>query len=189
MPEESSPPRTSTRLPYRIRVPSGWEPQEPSESQKDEFWGDENLLTVEITTNQPDLSPREWFALSEANLRSMGFKLQSSELTVIPGIEARLIRAQIKGFLKKEVNVLRAPFHDGTCGWEVTLTVGDGSVEPDRNLFIEILSTFERRDVLLAADDTSGNVWALQPGDCFMSLPLHVGPEEFTVFIGGVDGF
>lgn len=189
MPDESWSTFTSRGLPYRIRVPQGWEPQEPSESQKDEYWGEENLLTVEITTNLPDLTPGEWFSLCESNLKSMGFRLTSSEPLAISGIEARLIRAQIKGFLKKEINLLRAPFFDGTFAWEATLTVGDGSVEPDRSLFIDILSGFERMDVLLAADDTSGNVWALQPGDCFVSLPLQFAPEGLTVFIGGVDGF
>ena len=181
---------SSSRLPYRIRVPQGWMPQEPTESTKDEVWGEENLLTVEIATMVGDVAPADWFALSEANLKSIGFKVRSSELTPIPGMQARVFQARLDRFLKKAVNVLRAAFHDGTYGWEMTLTVGDGSVEPDRGLFLNLLTSFERLDILLAADDTSGNVWALVPGDCFAALPFQLGPKGgLTVFMGGVDGF
>jgi hypothetical protein len=180
---------SSSRLPYRIRVPQGWMPQEPTESQKDEVWGDENLLTVEIATMVADATPADFSALSEANVKRIGFKLQSSELMAVAGMEARVFQLRLDRFIKKAIHVLRAAFHDGTYGWEVTLTVGDGSVEPDRSLFLKVLSTFERLDILLAADDTSGNVWALEPGDCFAALPFQVAKGELTVFMGGVDGF
>lgn len=65
-------------------IPDGWTLQEPVESLKNELWGDENLLAIEITTNAADISPAEWLELAEANLKSMGFKLRSSEPAVVP---------------------------------------------------------------------------------------------------------
>lgn len=196
MPVESWTTFTSSRLPYRIRLPKGWGPQEPlpGDSQVERLWDDDhNNLSVEIAYGWR-VSPAKWFKISEANLKSMGIRLESSESIVVAGMEARILQGRRKNFLKpggKDMHMLRAPFHDGTYGWEVTLSVGDWTVEPDRSLFINLLTTFERLDVLLAADDTSGNVWALQPGDCFSSLPLGISgeAEEVTVFPGGVDGF
>jgi len=60
---------------------------------------------------------------------------------------------------------------------------------PDEALFRDFLASFDPTEVLLARDDPSGNIWALEAGDCFRSLPLLIEPRKVVEFWGGVDGF
>lgn len=185
---------TSSRLPYRIRLPEGWSTEESSESDIDIFASAAGALFIKMQTDVVGVTPAEWLIAYEGFLAQEGLKIESSEPIVVAGMEARLYEIYERRFLQKQFRSLRAAFHDGTYGWHVTLTPSDRTRgEPERSLFTTVLTNFGPIAVLLAADDTSGNVWALQPGDCFASLPLHVPAEKklgvVNLFLGGVDAF
>jgi hypothetical protein len=185
-PRDYPAPFASDRLPYRAVVPAGWGILELSTdgTQFDVFSSEESQQGISVVFFTLTL-PGVYEDTEQTFLE--GKRIEASESINVGGRDGRLWRWSEHHLFGKDKRGLHVTFVDGVFTWQISMESEKGA--PGEALFHDFLDSFTPSEVLLGDDDPSGNIWALQPGDCFHSLPLPVEPRQVTEFLGSVDGF
>jgi hypothetical protein len=170
----------SNRYPYSIWIPSDWTTGDMGDA--DAFQGPAgeqiDVRYYESISETPDA----WFAKAREVLG--GFAPIENDLAVThPAGQAHWyeLHPTNKG---QTLTLYRLVLIAAGDGWDVTWVSPAGSEDVDRPLFVDIANQFWPSTGPL-------NVWSLNVGDCFSSLPITQPGEggRDAVFVGPLDQF
>ncbi|MGH2358564.1 MAG: hypothetical protein ACRDGJ_11250 [Candidatus Limnocylindria bacterium] len=185
----------SADLGYQMAHPRTWNvmhlPVEGESRALDLFFGpvSDEIDVYFYPGLTPNILANAWFRASVTFLeQAYGVTLDGNEEIVVGGLPARLLtlHATVEGtglFFQEAVL-----FGKGAA-WDLDWYSEPGNEVADRERFLQFLSTFTPTGTAPNAQTADHNVWGLQPGGCFASLPLLAPGGESALFFGGVDRF
>lgn len=170
----------SSRYPYRIWIPTDWEPG--SIDAADAFYGPAGQQ-VDVRY-YPSISeePDAWLAKARGVLE--GFAPIDAEGEAIHAAGTAHFYQLHPAANGQDLTLYRLVVMDGSDAWDLTWVSPAGNESSDVIQFQTIANTFWPTSEPL-------NIWRLDVGECFQSLPLGEPSTDGVagVLLGPVDGF